>query len=91
MDEQQLGHERKLKKREAIRRQFASSVSRVNALKGEESGVGEASEHHPKKRVQKLLKDQPAAIDKPPTANSRSAYPKGEDPFGTGCSKQAKA
>ncbi|XP_062704617.1 uncharacterized protein LOC134286930 [Aedes albopictus] len=100
MEEQQLEHEQKLldaqlaaeqefvKKREAIRRQFTSSVNRVNALKDQESAVGEASEDHPKKRVKEWLKDQSVAVDKPSTADFRGAYPKGDEPFGTGCSKQ---
>nr|XP_029713220.1 auxilin-related protein 2-like [Aedes albopictus] len=100
MEEQQLEHEQKLldaqlaaeqafvKKREAIRRQFTSSVNRVNALKGQESAVGEASEDHPKKRVKEWLKDQSAAVVKPSTADFRGAYPKGDEQFGAGCSTQ---
>ncbi|XP_062704467.1 uncharacterized protein LOC134286808 [Aedes albopictus] len=100
MEEQQLEHEQKLldaqlaaeqafvKKREAIRRQFTSSVNRVNALKGQESAVGEASEDHPKKRVKEWLKDQSAAVVKPSTADFRGAYPKGDELFGAGCSTQ---
>ncbi|EJY57443.1 AAEL017568-PA [Aedes aegypti] len=88
MEEQQLQHEQEMldaqlaaerdfmRKRDAIRKQFASSVNRVNALKDQEGAVGGASADNPKQKVHEWLDEQTEIGKLPSAADFRGAYPK---------------
>lgn len=56
-----------MKKRDAMRKQFVSSVKRVKALKDQEGVVDGASADNPKQRVHKWL-DEQTKISKLPSA-----------------------
>lgn len=70
----QLGAERDfLKKWDATRKQFDSSVSRIKAMKDQE-GAGGASAVHPKQMVYELLDELTGVSKKPSTVDFRGAF-----------------
>lgn len=76
LDAQMAAEQEFMKKREAIRKQFKSSVNRMTAMKKQDDDVGGSSKGGP------IQKGQQKVPEKPSITDYRGAYPKRLDLYG---------